>query len=205
MAKAPATPRGSGISAELSSIPMEHLISAPLTASIKAQRQLGVEMINFVNMLAYGTEGTTGNAGNQEIMTLPMSLERPVTHDDGAISSNTVTVAPPILGLVPVPALLIESVDINFSMEIHTVDASKSSSSKEVGGKAAASGGFGPYKASVEVTGKMSSQRENTRSTDKTAKYDVTVHAAHQPPTEGMSKLMDLLASTVEPISVSSK
>jgi hypothetical protein len=184
---------------------MEHLIAAPLAASIKAQRMLGDEMIGFINKLAYGSDQNTGNAGDQPILKLPMELERPVTHDDGSISVNKITVAPPVLGLVPVPALLIESVDITFSMEIHTVDTAKSSSTAEGSAKATAEAKGLFYKGSLEVSGKASTQRENTRSTDKTAKYDVTVHAAQQEPTEGMAKLMDLLASTVEPISVSKK
>jgi hypothetical protein len=190
---------------ELKSIPMEFLIGAPLAAAIKAQKELGKEMINFVNLLAYGTEGTTGNAGNKTILTLPMDLERPVIASDGTISTQTIKVAPPVLGLVPVPALLIESVDIHFTMELRTTTASKDRTEAEVSAtaKAAANGLF--YSGSVEVTGKVSAQRENTRSTDNTAKYDVKVHAAQQPLTEGMAKLMDLLASTVEPISVTHK
>ena len=203
MGKTPAKRQGSAVTNELASLPMEHLIAAPLAASIKAQRQLGHEMINFVNMLAYGTEGATGQAGNKTILTLPMDIERPVTKDDGSITTSKVTVAPPVLGLVPIPALLIDSVDINFSMEIHTVDASKSNTAAEASATAKAEGGGIFYSGSLEVSGKMSTQRENTRSTDKTAKYDVTVHASQQEPTEGMSKLMDLLASTVEPIAVS--
>jgi hypothetical protein len=194
---------GAPISRELAGLPMEHLIAAPLAASIKAQRMLGEEMIGFVNRLAYGTEGTTGNAGDKPVLKLPMQLERPVTKDDGTISVSKINVAPPVLGLVPIPALLIDSVDITFSMEIHTLDGSKTNSEEAIEAKAKAEANGLFYSGSLEVTGKASTQRENTRSTDKTAKYDVTVHAAQQEPTEGMAKLMDLLASTVEPISVS--
>lgn len=201
----PAKGGGSEIASELGGLPMEYLIAAPLAASIKAQRLLGNEMVGFINMLAYGEQGGTKGAGDKDILTLPMKLERPVIADDGSVSVNTITVAPPILGLVPVPALLIESVDIHFSMEIHEVTASKDAAQVEIGAKASASGGAFGYSASLEVTGKMAAQRENTRSTDKTAKYDVTVRAAQQPPTEGMAKLMDLLASTVEPLTISKK
>ena len=45
--------------------------------------------------------------------------------------------------------------------------------------------------SSVNVSGKVSSSRENTRSTNQTAKYQVHVSARQQRQTEGMSKLMD--------------
>ncbi|MFN3225423.1 MAG: DUF2589 domain-containing protein [Hyphomicrobiales bacterium] len=206
MAKSPTENASSSpISDDLKSLPMEYLIAAPLTASIKAQHQLGKEMINFVNMLAFGEgEGKTG-ASSKEIVKIAMDLERPVIDGDGNITTQVVSVAPPVLGLVPVPALLIDTVDINFSMEIHMVTGSKETSDQSA--SVTAKGGVNSlfYSASVEATGKMSTQRENTRSTDKSAKYDVTVHASQQPPTEGMAKLMDLLASTVEPIKIEKK
>ena len=53
---------------------------------------------------------------------------------------------------------------------------------------------------SVNVSGKVSSSRENTRSTNQTAKYQVHVSARQQRQTEGLSKLMDIMASCVEPL-----
>ena len=50
------------------------------------------------------------------------------------------------------------------------------------------------------MRGKVSSSRENTRSTNQTAKYQVHVSARQQQPTEGLSKLMDIMASCVEPV-----
>ena len=63
-------------------------------------------------------------------------------------------------------------------------------------------GWFGP---SVSVNGKVTTAKENTRSTNQTAKYNVTVNAKQQPPTEGLSKLMDLLASCTAPIKIENK
>ncbi len=50
------------------------------------------------------------------------------------------------------------------------------------------------------VEGKVSSSRENTRSTNQTAKYQVHVSARQQQPTEGLSRLMDIMASCIEPV-----
>lgn len=198
---------GTEIGRELQGLPLEYLIGAPFAAATKAQIQLGKAMIEFVNLLAYGKEGVAvaPSASAEAVKTLPMKLERPVIDTDGNVSTNEITVQPPILGLVPVPSLLIETMDVDFSMEIHTVEASKGtdSASAEVTAEGHVNGLF--YGGSVTATGKVSTQRENTRSTDKTAKYDIRVHAAQQRPTEGMSKLMDLLASTVEPIKVERK
>lgn len=76
-------------------------------------------------------------------------------------------------------------------------DSSKEDTQAEVSTDISYKSWFG---LKVDVQGKVSTSRENTRSTNQTAKYQVSVNARQQPPTEGMSKLMDILASCVEPI-----
>ena len=57
---------------------------------------------------------------------------------------------------------------------------------------------------STTISGKVTTSRENTRSSDKTAKYDIYARAAQQPAAEGMAKLSSIFASVIEPISSSS-
>lgn len=84
-----------------------------------------------------------------------------------------------------------------FQMEVTMADSSKEDTQAEVSTDISYKSWFG---LKVDVQGKVSTSRENTRSTNQTAKYQVSVNARQQPPTEGMSKLMDILASCVEPI-----
>ena len=86
-------------------------------------------------------------------------------------------------------------------MEVTTTETEKAETKAEVDTKTEASFKFGCFaRGSVSVNGKVSSSRENTRSTNQTAKYQVHVSARQQPPTEGLSKLMDIMASCVEPL-----
>ena len=177
------------ITDQMRGLPMEDLIGGPLMASCKAQYMLAQTMVTFINEIGF-TDGKT--------QTLDFDLERPVDDGTGDIKKQTVSVKAPLLGLVPIPALLIESVNINFTMEVKTSSSSKSSSSSQ--GTFNAKVGWGWFSASM--SGSVSSQRENTRSTDNSAKYEVSVVARQQQPQEGMSKLMDLMASAVDPIAI---
>ena len=56
------------------------------------------------------------------------------------------------------------------------------------------------FGTSVSVQGKVGTSRENTRSTDQTAKYQVSLSSSQQQQTEGLSKLMDIMASCIEPL-----
>ncbi|MFN4165337.1 MAG: DUF2589 domain-containing protein [Ferrovibrio sp.] len=182
-------------------LPVKDLIAAPLAAACDAQIDLANAYVKFVRILAYGAN-TTQQGG--QVQTLPMTIERPVIDPTtNSISKSSVTVTPPLLGLVPTPALLIDHVEIDFTMEVKTSVSEKASEDKEFNMTADASFGFGFWKASMHMSGKVSTHRENTRSTDKSAKYEFKVVANQQQQTEGMSKLMDLLAASVEPITLS--
>lgn len=178
-------------------LPIEELIGGPLSAACKAQYDLASCMVTFIHEIGFK------EADSDQYVTkcLEFDLERPVDDGTGEITAQTVSIKAPLLGLVPIPALLIESVDINFTMEVKSSTESKSS--REAKAEVEAKGGWGW--GSVKFTGSVATKSENTRSTDNSAKYDIVVVAKQQPPQEGMSKLMDLLASAVEPIKIENK
>lgn len=131
---------------------------------------------------------------------LEFTLNRPVVQD-GVVSTenNEVKVQAPFIGLVPIPSLLIDRIDVDFQMEVtetnSSIDKKDTDASTNISSK-----WFG---VNVGISGKVSSSRENTRSSNQTAKYQVHVTASQQPPTEGLSKLMDIMASCIEPVPTS--
>ena len=127
-------------------------------------------------------------------------MNRVVT--DGTTGEQTVQTLyskVPMLPLVPLPSLAITSADIEFTMEVKTSEVDKSSTDTESSIQASASGGFWGMKYSVSMAGKVATHKENTRSTDNSAKYNVKVHAEQLPATEGMLKLSDYLTQMLEP------
>ena len=65
--------------------------------------------------------------------------------------------------------------------------------------EASAGGSWWGMNFSAKVSGSVAAHKENTRSTDNSAKYEVKVHAEQLPPTEGMLKLSDYLTAMLEP------
>lgn len=178
---------------EFKGLPMRELIGAPLQAACESQQKLAETALDF--MLRIGFE----EGELEKARVIKFNLERPVETPEG-ITTNTIEVQAPFLGLVPIPTLLIESVDVDFQMEVTSTETSKDTTSAEISTKAGYKGLFS--RVSVEVQGKVTTSRENTRSTNQTAKYQVHVSARQQRPTEGMSKLMDILASCTAPLKV---
>lgn len=185
---------------KFSGLPIAELIAAPLTAACDSQKKLAQSAFEF--MTEIGFNPPKGN-GTPSPRLLTFNLQRPV---EGAEQPMDIRVQAPFLGLVPLPALLVDDVQIDFQMEVTTTETSKATTNKEVNTSVNSNFRFGCFaKGSVSVNGKVSSSRENTRSTNQTAKYQVHVSARQQPPTEGMSKLMDIMASCIEPIKASNE
>ncbi len=164
-------------------LPMDELISAPLIAVSEVQQQLTASTLDFYNKIAF--------EGNAETRCLEFDLKRPVA-ESGDIGMQEVHVKAPFLGLVPIPSLLIDDVDINFQMEVTDASTSKNTENADV-----TPNWFGTH---VNVQGKVVTSRENTRSTEQTAKYQVSVSASQEQQTEGLSKLMDIMESCIEPL-----
>ncbi len=188
----PCLPYASDTDSIFSRLPIAELIAAPLTAACDSQKRLAQSAFEFMTEIGYLDPKA------QTPRLLEFTLERPV---EGASAPQKLQVRAPFLGLVPLPALLIDGVQIDFQMEVTTTETETQKSTKELNTTANASFRFGCFASgSVSVNGKVSSSRENTRSTNQTAKYQVHVSARQQPPTEGLSRLMDIMASCVEPV-----
>lgn len=170
-------------------LPMNELVGGPLVAVVTAQRDLAHVMIDYIQEIGFEEEDKT------KARMLNFLIDRPVTSGD-QINSVQVRMQAPMLGLLPFPSLLVDHVTIDFQMEVTANTSEKSTVDTEV--KASVSGGF--FRSKYSVQGRVSANKEQTRSTNQTAKYQVHVEANQQPQTEVMGKLMDLFATCTEPL-----
>ncbi len=184
---------GDSMADKFKGLPMRELIAAPLVAAAEAQQELAETAWNFYQKIAF-----TGK--NNDPRLLEFNIQRPI-EQDGKMTMMNQKVSAPFIGLVPIPSLLIDNVDIDFQMEATNTENLKSMTNAEAEAKVTGKYWF----LTAEISGKVSSSRENTRSTNQTGKYQVHVSASQQPQTEGLSKLMDIMASCIEPVSASTK
>jgi len=186
------------VSKSFTDLPIRELIAAPLSAAAESQMKLAQTQVEFIERIGFEEPGQDGE---RKARLVKFDLERPVDTGEG-IETNKVSIQAPVLGLVPIPSLLVENVDIEFQMEVTSSTSEKSKTEAEAKTSVNYKSWFG---VSASVNGKVSTSKENTRSTNQTAKYNVNVSAKQQAPTEGLSKLMDLLASSVAPIKIEKK
>ena len=188
------------IADQFAGLPIEDLIVAPLTGMAKGQAKLNDVTWKYISEVAFVKNEKTKKI---EARKLDVEMQRVMTDQaTGEQSVQKLQSSVPMLPLVPLPSLAITKADINFTMEVKQSTSEKSSVDTESSVEAQASGGFWGMKYSVKVAGKVATHKENTRSTDNSAKYEVAVHAEQLPPTEGMLKLSDYLTEMLEPIAI---
>ena len=160
------------------------LVGAPLDAVCDAQNKLAQSAFEFMQEIGFDEDGKT--------RMVEFNFQRPI---QGSPTPQDVTVQVPFIGLIPLPNLLIDDVQVDFQMEVTATETSTEKSNTEGSSSTNCFGGW-----SVNVGGKVSSSRENTCSTNQTARYQVDESNRQQRQTEGLSKLKDIMDSCVEPL-----
>lgn len=133
--------------------------------------------------------------------------------DDGVDSSTVegngqaqvqqVILSVPFLSIVNIPSLMVKTVDITFDMEVKSSESHRDESTEELAVDGFGKVGYGPFSAGVKLHGAVSAHQENTRSTDRSAKYHVSVQARDDGMPEGLSRVLDMLQKSISPVSIS--
>lgn len=171
------------------SLPMEALIGQPFKAACESNKLLADSMYDYIMRVAY----TDGKLGKDNTRLLEFTLDQPTTSKEGVVTTIPIEVKAPFLGLTPIPSLLIDDVTVDFTMSVKSTEQDTDTSSVT----SSTSGRMWGFSMSCEVT----ASQERIRSSDQSATYTVHVGARQQPQTEGLSRLMDVMANCIAPIS----
>ena len=192
-------------------LPIQDLICAPIIGAAKGQRALAQETLDFVNDLAFLPKPNKDGSKNANIINV--SLDRLTNSSTtGEVAHVSQTIQMPVISLVNIPNFAMDTMEVDFEMEVKQHSSSTDISSKkkttDSGVKVGVSASWGWGSANVQahhnVSGTVSSSKNNTRSTDFSAKYHVNATAKQLPPAEGMARFTQILSSVIEPISTSS-
>ena len=117
-------PDPNSVSNKFVGIPIAELVAAPLVAVCDSQKKLAQSAYEFMTEIGFNDEGKT--------RMVEFNLQRPI---EGSPNPQEIKVQAPFLGLVPLPNLLIDDVQVDFQMEVTATESSAEKSDSE--GKAA--------------------------------------------------------------------
>lgn len=192
----------------LSQIPFGSILGGPLTAAVDAQKAAAQACAEFIQNVGFDKDNlvrTVTFKFERSAAGAPAAAAAPSTGTAGAApppsTPFTVTITVPLLTIVVIPFIRIESLTVAFKTNITastvTEQSTTSSSTKE--GKLDGSVGFGPFK--VGFSGGISSKKDSTATS--TSKYsvehtiDINLHATQDDMPAGLAKLLGLLTDSI--------
>ena len=105
------------------------------------------------------------------------------------------SVQAPIIAIVKVPNLAVQTADVSFNMEVRDSKIQKDSTAASATTKLSYKSWFSPVK--VDMTATVSSKSSSERTTDTAAKYEVAVHAEDTGPPEGLARILDIFEAAI--------
>ncbi len=184
------------MSDQFQGLPMGNLIGGPLSAACDSQIMLARATSDFINDVGFDE--------NKKIRMVDFSFSKPehIDQPDGSIvtKAQDYKVSVPFISIVSVPTLQVQDVDVSFNMEVKSSFSESSKQDRQAAFEAEGSGGIGPFRVRVKMSGSVSSSKESQRSSDNSAKYAVRVTAKQSGTPEGLSRVLDILQQSIAPV-----
>ena len=177
----------------LQGLPFDNLIGGPLNACIQAQNDAAMTSINFINNVCLNEDKETG--------------EKSAVYVSFSFIQNgrKVVINVPMIAIVPIPYIAINSIDISFKATVNGVESESSSTeteyeSKENKKSTRKSGLFRRKTTTINST--FSTKRDSKSTQDSKfsveATIDVAVHAGQESMPAGMAKILEMLGAAMD-------
>ena len=177
----------------LQNLPFENLIAAPLNACVNAQAEAAQSTINFIQSVGLNEDEN----GNKEAVYVYFNFIQ---------GGRRVTISVPLLTMVPIPYIAINSIEINFKAKVTGVQSENNTASnsfeknekeKKYEGK------LGWFKVNTTTLNtEVSTKKDSTSTKDSNysveATIDVAVHASQDSMPAGMAKVLEMLGSAMD-------
>lgn len=184
--------------AELASIPYEHVIGEPLRAAVEANASASQTAAEYIMKLGF----TDPVVGDQKPVMVDFTYSKQVIDDvSGDEVSEEHVMSVPLLLLLHIPYFEVENVTVDFNVKLNSVDSYARSSQFEIDFSKEAEGGFdvgfvnGKTKSSVNI-GYQSSTRRG-KEIKRTYDQRVRVEAGSIEPPEGASRVLTALETAI--------
>jgi hypothetical protein len=162
---------------EFQSLPLEFVIASPLAGAVKAQALAAANTRDFIT--AFKDEKVTLKAASQI-----------------AGDTRTVDVDVPLLAVVPIPHLRIDSLTVNFKYEISQISVDRAEHTRELTGQVGTAGILSNF-VQASFKGSVASKSSSESTLNRAGSLDITVHASEAEMPEGLKRVLSLLAHAV--------
>ena len=174
------------LAAEFQALPLESIIAAPLKGAIQAQAMAAATTKAFIDSMI----DPKGNPVN-----VHFNLSRNVVTDAGTTTVVS-SIDAPLLSIIPVPHLCINSITTHFKYEISLAEKKEKEFDWGVDASLGTTGLLSKF-VSVSLKGNVSSKSREESVMNRSGMLEITVQASESPMPEGLAKILNLLASSI--------
>lgn len=188
---------GSGVTSStvsaLNGLPFENIIGGPLNACVLAQKEAALTTIDFIQSVGL----TTDKDGRTEAIYVYFTFVQ---------NGRKVNISVPLLTIVPIPYIAINTIDINFKASIKGTEATTDTISNEASytgtQKTNKRLGLILNRKKSTMTSTISTKRDSKSTAESSysieATVDVAVHASQDSMPAGMAKILEMLGSAID-------
>lgn len=177
----------------LQAIPFSSLIGGPLDACIQAQAKAAQTTWQFIQQVGLTQDNTTKET---KAVNVTFQFQQ---------NGKMVNLSVPLLTIVPIPYIAINTIDINFKANISASSSSvqDNTESTTMGGEVAGSAslGVGPFSIKADFKANYSSKKDSkaTQESKYSVEYtmDVAVKAGQESMPAGLAKVLELLGNSM--------
>lgn len=177
----------------LQGLPFDNLIGGPLNACIRAQNDAAKTSINFIDEVCLKKDKETG--------------EKSAVYVSFSFIQNgrKVVINVPMIAIVPIPYIAINSIDISFKATVNGVESESSSTETEYESKGTqkSTRKSGLFRRKTTTINSTFSTKRDSKSTQDSkfsveATIDVAVHAGQESMPAGMAKILEMLGAAMD-------
>lgn len=177
----------------LQNLPFDNLIAAPLNACVNAQAEAAQSTINFIQSVGLNEDEN----GNKQAVYVYFNFIQ---------GGRRVTISVPLLTMIPIPYIAINTIDINFKATVTGMQNDSNTASESYEKKVEKSkneGKLGWFKVTTtKLNTAVSTKKDSTSTKDSgysvEATIDVAVHASQDSMPAGMAKVLEMLGSAMD-------
>ena len=182
----------------LQGIPFKNLIGGPLSACIQAQNDAAMTSINFINNVCLNEDKETGE---KSAIYVSFSFIQ---------NGRKVVINVPLIAIVPIPYIAINSIDINFKATVNGVECESNEDTyseeykRDTNTKSQKRRGFflNKNKKETKINTSFSTKRDSKSTQDSKfsveATIDVAVHAGQESMPAGMAMILEMLGAAMD-------
>jgi hypothetical protein len=175
---------------ELASLDFAAMIGGPLNAVVQAQAQSAMTSVDFIKTVGFTEDG--------EVINVDFKYTKTVENPDGTTGEKKMSLAVPILTILPIPFLRIEEATVGFNAKItstvHSTTTTDTAFSTEL--KAKASYAF--FSASLKANFSYKKKTTSGSEVNRTYSMSVNVKALQDELPAGMERILGILENSIE-------